>query len=176
LNDSPPGAGNPYGAALGQAGLTRFQRDVLDQSGVKYVFVCLGINDIVFPAFPFTPSTETVNAQDIISGYRQLIARAHEKGIRIIGTTIPPFENSTFASLNITFYTADREMQRKTVNEWIRNSREFDGVADFDAAVRDPSRPTRLLPSYDKGDHLHVNDAGNVTQGNSILLALFESH
>jgi lysophospholipase L1-like esterase len=176
LNDSPPGAGNPYGAALGQAGLTRFQRDVLDQSGVKYVFVCLGINDIVFPAFPFTPSTETVNAQDIISGYRQLIARAHEKGIRIIGTTIPPFENSTFASLNITFYTADREMQRKTVNEWIRNSREFDGVADFDAAVRDPSRPTRLLPSYDKGDHLHVNDAGNVAQGNSILLALFESH
>lgn len=176
LNDSPRQAGNPFGPALGQAGLARFERDVLAQSGVRYVFVGLGINDIAFPAFPFTPPTETVNAQSIISGYRQLIARAHKKGIRIIGTTIPPFENSTFTSLKVSFYTPEREAERQKVNAWIRNSAEFDAVVDFDAVLRDPSHPTQLLPSYDKGDHLHVNDAGNVASANAIPLALFASN
>ena len=92
LHDSPKGAGNPFGVGLGQAGLARFDRDVLAQAGVRYVIVGLGINDILFPAFPFTPPSEKVNAEDIISGYRQLIARAHRKDIRVIGTTNPPFE------------------------------------------------------------------------------------
>jgi lysophospholipase L1-like esterase len=176
LNDSPRQANNPFGAALGQAGLARFERDVLAQSGVRYVFVCLGINDIAFPAFPFTPATETVRAQDIISGYRQLIASAHKKGIRIIGTTMPPFENSMFEVPRVSFYTPERETVRHTVNEWILKSGEFDATVDFDAAVRDPSHPTQLLPGYDAGDHLHVNDAGNVAQGNLVPLGLFEGH
>src|SRR6266566_7933720 len=96
LNDSPKTSDNPFGAALGESGLVRFERDVLEQAGVKYVFVGLGINDIAFPAFPFTPASEQVSAKDIISGYRQLITRAHKKGIRVIGTTMPPFENSFF--------------------------------------------------------------------------------
>ena len=75
LYDSPKGTDNPFGAGLGQAGLTRFERDVLTQAGIKYVIVGLGINDILFPAFPFTPPSERVSAEDIISGYRQLIAR-----------------------------------------------------------------------------------------------------
>jgi len=173
LHDSPKGADNPFGAALGEAGLARFERDVLAQAGVKYVIVGLGINDIVFPAFPFTPRSEKVTAEDIISGYRQLIARSHQKGIRIIATTNPPFENSAFEGLVAAFYNAEREAARQKVNDWIRGSSEFDGVVDIDAVLRDPSRPTQLLPAYDSGDHLHPNNTGCVVEGNAFPLALF---
>jgi lysophospholipase L1-like esterase len=175
LNDSPRQPNNPFGPLLGQAGLSRFERDVLAQSGVKYVFVCLGVNDILFPAFPFTPPDESVTAADIIAGYRQLIARARKKGVRVIGTTIPPFEGATFsgAGLDLTLYTPERDRAREAVNDWIRHSGAFDGVADFDEVLRDPMRPTRLLPAYAVADHLHVNDAGNVAQANAISLALF---
>jgi lysophospholipase L1-like esterase len=173
LHDSPKGAGNPFGAGLGQAGLERFDRDVLDQAGVRYVIVGLGINDILFPAFAFTPPSEKVSADDIISGYRQLIARAHKKGVRIIGTTNPPFENSFFEGLVTAFYTPERETVRQKVNDWIRSSGEFDGMVDLDAVLRDPSHPTRLLPAYDSGDHLHPNNAGCVVEGNAFPLALF---
>jgi len=173
LHDSPKGADNPFGAGLGQAGLARFERDVLAQAGVRYVIVCLGINDILFPAFPFTPPREKVNAEDIISGYRELIARGHRKAIRVIGTTNPPFENSAFEGLVATFYTSEREAVRQKVNDWVRSSGEFDGVVDLDAVLRDPSHPTQLLPAYDSGDHLHPNNAGCIAEGNAVPLALF---
>jgi lysophospholipase L1-like esterase len=175
LNDSPRAPDSPFGPVLGEAGRTRFERDVLDQPGVKYVFVGLGVNDILFPAFPFTPADEQVAAADIIAGYRQLIARARKKGIRSIGTTIPPFEGATFsaAGLNLTLSTPERERARVEVNDWIRRSGAFDAVVDFDEALRDPTRPTRLLPAYAAADHLHVNDAGNVAQGYAVPLALF---
>jgi lysophospholipase L1-like esterase len=176
LNGSPTAATSPFGPVLGEAGMARFERDALEQPGVKWVFMCLGVNDIVFPAFPFTPPAETVTAANVIDGYRELIKRAHKKGIRVIGTTIPPFEGATFsgAGLNLTFYTPERERTRAAVNEWIRHGRQFDGVVDFDAAVRDPERPTQLLPAYAAADHLHVNDAGNVAQGNAVPLSLIE--
>lgn len=180
LNDSPvQAAGGRFGSVLGQAGLTRFERDVLAQSGVKYVLVGLGINDIAFPA-SLTPATESINAESIIAGYRQLITRAHRKGIRIIGTTNPPFENS-FLDLGpsappITFYIPEKERAREKVNSWILSSGEFDGVVDLDAVLRDPSHPTRLLPSYDSGDHLHPNNAGSRAEGDAIPMALFQSH
>jgi len=173
LYDSPKGTDNPFGAGLGQAGLIRFERDVLTQAGIKYVIVGLGINDILFPAFPFTPPSERVSAEDIISGYRQLIARAHRQGIHVIGTTNPPFENSAFEGLVAAFYSSEREAVRRKVNDWIRGSGEFDGVVDLDAVLRDPSHPTQLLPAYDSGDHLHPNDAGCVAEGNAFPLALF---
>jgi len=178
-SDSPRQAGGPFGAvieryggALGQAGLARFERDVLAQAGVRYVILGLGVNDILFPG-SFIPSTESVSAQSVISGNRQLIARAHKRGIRAIGTTIPPFENALWVSPSISFSTPEKEKVRQEVNAWIRNSGEFDGVIDFDAAVHDPSHPTQILPSFDSGDHLHVNNAGNIAQGNAISLALF---
>ncbi|HTT32073.1 MAG TPA: SGNH/GDSL hydrolase family protein [Methylomirabilota bacterium] len=164
-----------YGDALGQAGLARFERDVLAQSGVKYVIFALGINDILFPG-SFTPLSESPTAERLISGNRELIARARKKGIRVIMTTVPPFENATFQHPIISFYTPEKEKIRQEVNAWIRTSGEFDGVVDFDAAVRDPNHPTRLLPAYDSGDHLHVNDAGNIAQGGAIPLSLFQSH
>jgi len=180
LNDSPvEAAGGRFGPVLGQAGLTRFDRDVLAQSGVKYVIVGLGINDIAMPG-SLTPSTEGIQAESIIAGYRQLISRAHQKGIRIIGTTNPPFEHS-FLDLGppgppITFYSPEKEAMRQKVNAWILSSGEFDGVVDLDVVVRDPSHPTRLLPNYDSGDHLHPNNAGCRAEGNAIPLALFQSH
>jgi lysophospholipase L1-like esterase len=173
LNDSPKSADNPFGAGLGQAGLIRFERDVLAQAGVKYVIVGLGINDILFPAFPFTSPGETVSTEDILSGYRQLILRAHRKGIRVIGTTNPPFENSAFEGLVAAFYTSEREAVRRKVNDWIRSSGEFDGVVDLDGVLRDPSHPTQLLPAYDSGDHLHPNNAGCIAEGNAFPLGLF---
>jgi lysophospholipase L1-like esterase len=176
LYDSPQQAGSPFGPLLGQAGLTRFDRDVLEQPGVKYVLVCLGVNDILFPAYPFTPASEIVTPENILAGYRQLIARAHKKGLRIIGTTIPPFEGATFVAfgLNLTLSTPEREKTRQEVNEWIRHSGKFDAVVDFDEVTRDSARPAQLLPAYAATDHLHVNDDGNVAQGSAIPLALFQ--
>ncbi len=175
LFDSPQQGGSPFGALLGEAGVTRFERDVLDQPGVKYVLICLGVNDILFPAYPFTPTVEVVTPEEILTAYRQIIARAHKKGIRVIGTTIPPFEGATFVAygLNLSLYTPERDKTRDAVNEWIRHGGKFDAVVDFDEAVRDPARPAQLLPAYAAADRLHVNDAGNVAQGNVIPLRLF---
>jgi lysophospholipase L1-like esterase len=175
LNDSPQQPGFKYGAALGQAGLARFERDVLTQAGVKYVIVGLGINDILFPG-SLTPLSESVSADSLVSGYRQLIARAHQKGIRVIGTTNPPFEDSFLGEPPITFYTPEKEIVRLKVNTWILTSGEFDAVLDFDLVLRDPNHPTRLLPAYDSDDHLHPNDAGCIAEGNAIPLALFKRH
>ncbi len=180
LSDSPvQAAGGQFGAALGQAGLARFERDVLSQAGVKYVIVGLGINDIAFPG-SLTPATESTGAESVIAGYHQLIAHAHQKGIRVIGTTNPAFENSFLAlappTPTITFFTLEKESVRQKVNDWIRTSGEFDGVVDLDQVLRDPSHPTRLLPSYDSGDHLHPNNAGCLAEGNAFSLALFEGH
>jgi lysophospholipase L1-like esterase len=173
LHDSPKAAANPYGPALGESGLARFDRDVLSQSGVKYVVLGLGINDILFPAFPFTPVDETVSAEDIIAGYRNLIARAHQKGIRIIGTSNPAFEHSDFEGFVKSFFTPEREEERQKVNAWIMKSGEFDGAVDLDAITRDPARPTQLLPAYDSGDHLHPNNAGCAAEANAFPLTLF---
>jgi lysophospholipase L1-like esterase len=173
LKDSPQDAGLPFGAALGEAGLKRFERDVLAQAGVRYVIQCLGINDVTFPG-SFTPATERVGAESMIAGYQALIARAHDKGIRVIGTTLPPFENASFPAPAVTSYTPEKEAVRQEINAWIRDSGAFDAIIDFDLVLRDPSHPTRLLPAYDSGDHMHPNDAGNVASGNAIPLAMFE--
>jgi len=177
LNDSPAQIlGGRFGAALGESGLKRFERDVLNQPGVKYVILGLGINDIAFPG-SLTPASEIITADSIIIGYRQLIARAHRKGIKIIGTTNAPIENS-FLDLGpqvtpITFYTVEKESVRQKVNEWILHSGEFDGVVDLDKVLRDPNRPTQINPVYDSGDHLHPNNAGCVAEANSFPLSLF---
>jgi len=173
LNDSPNQEGSPFGAALGQAGLTRFDRDVLDQAGVKYVIVGLGINDIAFPG-SLTPAADKMTAEKLIAGYRELIARAHKKGVRVIGSTNPVFENAFLKDPPVTFYTPEKEAVRQKVNDWILTSGEFEAVIDFDAVVRDPSHPTQILPAYDSSDHLHPNNAGYAASGNAIPLSLFK--
>ncbi|HEX3109437.1 MAG TPA: SGNH/GDSL hydrolase family protein, partial [Thermoanaerobaculia bacterium] len=165
--DTPYHSGGPLadtykelGPDLGQSGLRRFDRDVVGQAGVKYVILALGVNDILFPG-SFVDASNGVTAQMLITGNRQLIARAHKHGIRAIGATMPPFEHALFRNpVFDQFYSPDKEKVRAEVNEWIRHGGEFDGVIDFDAVVRDPERPTQILPAFDSGDHLHVNDAG----------------
>jgi lysophospholipase L1-like esterase len=175
LNDSPRSTASPFGPLLGESGLRRFDRDVLSQSGVKFVITGLGVNDILFPSFSFTPAAETVTAEDLIAGYRELVARAHANGVRVIGTTIPPFEGAKFEGfgMNLELYTAERERTRAALNEWIRRGGGFDAVVDFDAVLRDPQHPTRLSPAYAVEDGLHVNDAGNAAQADMFPLELF---
>lgn len=154
----------------GQNGAARFERDVLAVTGVSHVVVALGLNDIGLPTVvPGWPTAEIVTAQEIIVGLSQLIARAREKGIAIYGATITPVGSSTFPG----FFTPENEAKRQEVNQWIRTSRAFDGVIDFDKAVRDPAKPTHLLATYSSDDGLHPNDAGYQAMANAIDLSLF---
>ena len=127
----------------------RFWRDALDQPGVRDIIVLEGINDIGASARAGT----VISAARIIAGYRQLIARAHARGVKIFGATLLPFKGAWY-------YTAAGEATREAVNAWIRASGAFDGVIDFDAAIRDPADPLMMNPAYDSGDHLHPNAAG----------------
>ncbi|ALK99758.1 GDSL family lipase [Massilia sp. WF1] len=156
---------------FGRAALERFDRDVLATAGVRYMVLLIGINDIGHPGTGTIPISEEPTPADLIAGYRQLIARAHEKGIAIYGATLTPFEGTIFPG----YYTPAKEQIRQAVNNWIRSGDEFDGVIDFDRAVRDPSHPTRMLPAYDSGDHLHPNDLGMQAMANAIPLQLFRS-
>ena len=153
---------------FGVNALARFDRDVLAQPGVKYVIVLEGINDLGH-AGSSAPALETVSAEDIIAGLKQMIERAHERGLKIFGATMTPFEGTVFQG----YFTPEKEAQRKAVNEWIRTARAFDGVIDFDKAIRDPSHPDRILPAFDSGDHLHPGDAGYKAMGDAVDLSLF---
>jgi lysophospholipase L1-like esterase len=141
--------------------LARFDRDVLLQPGVTHVVVMEGINDIGNARQSPVPS-----AEDLIAAHRQMIARAHARGLRIYGATLTPFEGAAY-------WTPEGETKRQALNQWIRTSKQYDGVIDFDAVVRDPQQPTRFLPQYDSGDHLHPGDAGYKAMGEAVDLALF---
>lgn len=150
---------------IGPNALERFGHDALAQAGVRDVVVLLGINDIGFSNIPGVVD-QGVSAEDLIAGLDQFIARAHVRGLRLIGATLLPFEGATY-------YSADAELKRTAVNSWIRTSGAYDGVMDFDATMRDPQDQTKLLAAFDSGDHLHPNDAGYKAMGDSIDLSLF---
>ena len=154
---------------FGVNALARFDRDVLAQPGVRYVIVLEGINDIGH-AGSSAPTSQDVSAEEIIGGLKQLIERAHERDLKIFGATLTPFEGTVFKG----YFTREKELKRKAVNEWIRTGGAFDGVIDFDKAVRDPAHPDSILPAYDGGDHLHPGDAGYKAMGEAIDLALFQ--
>jgi lysophospholipase L1-like esterase len=154
---------------FGANALARFDRDVLDVPGARYVIVLEGINDLGH-AGTSAPVSETVSAEDLIAGLKQMIERAHEKGLKIIGATLTPFEGTVMKG----YFTPEKEAKRKAVNEWIRTGRAFDGVIDFEKAVRDPKNPTRVLSAYDSGDHLHPGDAGYKAMGEAVDLSLFK--
>lgn len=154
--------------AFGVNALARFDRDVLAEPGVKYVIVLEGINDIGHPSSS-APAAETVSAEEIIAGLKQLIARAHVHGLKIYGATLTPFEGTVYPG----YYNPEKETKREAVNNWIRTGNAFDGVIDFDKAIRDPNNSARMLPAYDGGDHLHPGDVGYKAMGDAIDLALF---
>lgn len=165
---SPLGPASPN-PQWGQSLLTRFDRDVLAQAGVAHVIVFIGLNDIAGPGGFFPPS-EAITVDDLIAGYRQLIARAREKGLTLQACTLPPLAGNTSLP---GFDTPANEARRVELNHWIRTSGEFDGVIDVDRVLRDPAQPTRLFPAFDSGDHLHPNAAGGQAIANAIDLRVF---
>ena len=143
--------------------LARFDRDVLAHPGVTHVVVLEGINDIGNARHNPTPT-----AEDLIAAHRQLIERAHTRGLKIYGATLTPFEGANN-------FTEVGEAKRQAVNEWIRTGKAYDAVIDFDAATRDPTSRRRMLPAYDSGDHLHPSDAGYQAMAEAIDLELFKN-
>ena len=161
---------------VGPNALGRLDRDVLVQSGARFLVVLEGINDIgipglfsvLFPTGGF--GDQFVSAEQIIAGHKQIIDRAHAMGMKVFGGTLTPFR----AFVPGLYFSEEGEAKRQAVNHWIRNSKAYDAVIDFDKAVRDPSNPSRMLPIYDSGDNLHPNDAGYEAMANAVDLSLFK--
>ena len=160
----------------GQSALARFDRDVLSLPGVAYLIIFEGVNDlgISFGQFrgplaevfrSLVPQNKST-AEAMIAGYRQLIDRAHGKGLKVFGATIVPYEGADY-------YSPEGEAVRQQINSWIRTGGAFDAVLDFDAVVRDPDRPTQIAAPLQAGDHLHGSDLGYQAIAKSINLALF---
>ena len=147
-------------AIFGQSALTRFDRDVLSVPGATHVIVLEGVNDLG------SSKTNPPTADALIGGYRQLIARGHAHGLKMIGATILPYGGAAY-------FGEPGEAARQAVNRWIRTSREFDAVIDLDAAIRDPARPERMRADLQSGDWLHPNDAGYRVMGDAVDLSLF---
>ncbi|MFB9903651.1 SGNH/GDSL hydrolase family protein [Allokutzneria oryzae] len=158
LNDSP---------CMGEKAGTRFQRDVLDQPGVRTVIVLEGINDIGMsevPAQPCVLPNPRVTAAELIAGHHDLVKRAHARGIRVVGATLLPFKGA--------FYFTERgEAVRDEVNNWIRTSGVYDSVLDLDRVMAEPNDPDTLRAAYDSGDRLHPNDAGYRAMAAAVDLA-----
>jgi lysophospholipase L1-like esterase len=160
--------------ALGISALARFDRDVLAMPGATHIVLLEGVNDIGFPGAtlggqPLAGPGETRSVADLIGAYQQLIARAHARGLKVIGATMTPFEGADFAG----YYSDAKEADRQRVNTWIRTSGAFDGVIDFDKVLRDEQHPSRMQARYASSDHLHPNDAGYQAMANAIDLSLF---
>jgi lysophospholipase L1-like esterase len=145
------------GGSYGVSALKRLDRDVLSRTGVRTVIVLEGINDIQQTPHQLDPGK-------ITAGLTEIADRAHARGIRVVGGTLLPFEGCSC-------YSPEEEDTREAVNAWIRTSDAFDAVVDFDAVMRDPADPHRMLPAYDSGDHLHPGDDGYATMGNAVRLS-----
>jgi lysophospholipase L1-like esterase len=160
----------------GVSALARFDRDVLAQPGAAYVILFEAINDIGLSHLGAMrgPMAETmhamagppVGADDLIAADKQLIARAHAQGLKIYAVTITPYGGAAYAS-------PEGEVDREKLNAWIRTSKAFDGVIDFDAVWRDPANPTQIKAGLHAGDHLHGSDAGYRAAADAIDLGLF---
>jgi lysophospholipase L1-like esterase len=150
----------------GISALARFDADVLSQPGVKWLIVLEGINDIGRGLGPNPLPGEAVTADDLIAGLHQMIERAHIHGIKVAGATLTPYTGAAY-------FSEKGETVREAVNDWIRTSRAFDAVIDFDATTRDPNDPKHFRAAYDSGDHLHPNDTGYQAMADSIDLAIF---
>jgi lysophospholipase L1-like esterase len=162
-------------AGLGVSALARFDRDALSIPGVTHIVLLEGMNDLGFPGaklgeLTLANATDMRSAEDLISAYRQLITRAHVRGVKLIGATLTPCEGVDVPG----YYSEAKESVRQAVNQWIRTSGAFDGVIDFDAVLRDPDHPSRLISRFASEDHLHPNDAGYQAMADAVNLALFQ--
>ncbi|HEX7157761.1 MAG TPA: SGNH/GDSL hydrolase family protein [Edaphobacter sp.] len=156
---------------LGPNALARFDRDVLAQTGVRYLIVLEGINDLgaLARASDVTEEQHEELVRRIIGAYQQIIARAHAHGIKVVGGTIMPFSGSDYYHPG-----PDNEKDRQQINAWIRTAGHFDAVVDFDKVMADPAHPDRLRPDFDCGDHLHPSPAGFRAMAEAIPLTLLQ--
>ncbi|MFE9450332.1 SGNH/GDSL hydrolase family protein [Streptomyces sp. NPDC006739] len=152
---------------LGPNVLARLDRDILSRSGVSWLILFEGVNDI--GTADATPEAQRRVADDLIAGYQQIIVRAHAQGIPVYGATITPFGGNT----PYDDPAGEREVARQRVNAWIRAAGHFDAVIDFDRVVRDPDNPRRLLPSVHVGDWLHLNPQGYRMLADAVPATLF---
>jgi lysophospholipase L1-like esterase len=162
--------------SIGPNALARFDRDVLSQTGVTHVIVQLGGNDIGAGWPGGLSPAEEVTAEQIIQSHKQLIERAHARGLKIYGATLTPTQGFVVPGTPFGSYSPANEVKRQTVNGWIRTSGAYDGVIDFDMVLRDPNFPARILPSLDSGDHGHPTDDGYKKLADAIDLKLFKNH
>jgi lysophospholipase L1-like esterase len=160
---------------MGESALARFDEDVLSLPGVKYMIVFIGVNDIgnrfgpQRPGGPFPNMDQPpITTQQMIAGYKQLIARAHAKGIKVIGSPIGPYKGAGY-------WSEEGEAARQAINAWILEGGAFDGTVRLDTAFADPADPAKMRDGYHMGDFLHGSDAGLKAVGDSIDLALFEA-
>lgn len=155
---------------LGPNALARFDRDVLARPGVRYVLLLEGINDLggLDRLADHGPEVHAAWLQQVEAAMAQMVLRAHDHGIKVIGGTLTPYVGSDYYHPK-----AASEADRVALNAWIRESHTFDAVVDFDAAVRDPASPERMLPAADSGDHLHPGPEGYRRMGEEVPLALF---
>ncbi|HEY6454905.1 MAG TPA: SGNH/GDSL hydrolase family protein [Steroidobacteraceae bacterium] len=155
---------------IGLNALARFDRDVVSLPNVTHLILLEGINDIGFANSPDSSNRgPIVDPNVLIGAYRQIIARAHLHGIKVIGGTLLPFEGSMY-------YSPAGDKVRQTVNEWIRSGSGFDAVVDFDRALREPMEPRKLAAAYDSGDHLHPSDAGYKAMASAFSLRMFSAN
>ncbi|MET3664712.1 SGNH/GDSL hydrolase family protein [Caulobacter sp. 1776] len=157
---------------LGPNALARFERDVLSQAGVTHVILLEGVNDlgVLTREAPATPEAHKALVEQVIAAYRQMTTRAHARGIKVIGATILPYSGSAYYHPG-----PESEADRQAINAFIRAPGSFDGVIDWDQALRDPARPAYILPAYDN-DGLHPNLAGYKAMAGAVPLSLFEAH
>lgn len=155
---------------LGPNALARVDRDVLAQTGVRWLILFEGVNDLggLTRLSEVSAADHSAFVSRVLSAYQQIIRRAHAHGIRVIGATITPYAGSDYYHPG-----PASESDRETINTWIRAPGHFDDIIDFDKAARDPGQPDRLLPAYDCGDHLHPNPAGYKAMGDAVPLSLF---
>jgi lysophospholipase L1-like esterase len=155
---------------LGPNTLARFDRDVLAPAGIRWLILFEGVNDLggLSRMAEASAAEHGKLVSRILSAYQQIVVRAHAHGIRAIGATITPFTGSEYYHPG-----PATEADRQAINAWIRTPGHFDAFVDFDKTLRDPSDPTRLLPAYDCGDHLHPNPAGYKALGEAVPLVFF---
>jgi lysophospholipase L1-like esterase len=154
---------------VGPSALARFDRDVLAQSGVTHVVLLEGLNDFGLGGANGQPLP---SAADLIAGYKQIVARAHTHGIKVIAGTMLPFEGANLGAIAPDYYSPEKNARRQAVNEFIRGGAGADGVVDFEAAVRDPAHPLQLLARFKGTDNLHLTDAGYQAMAGAVNLAL----
>jgi len=160
---------------MGEAALARLDEDVLSLPNVRYMIVFEGVNDIGnrygrrgAPSQPGIPGLDQpeIDVEQMIAGYKQIVERAHARGIKVIGSPIGPFKGATY-------WSEEAEAARAKINDWILTSGTFDGITRLDTAFADPVDPTQMREGYHMGDHLHGSDAGLKAVGESIDLGLF---